>query len=45
MGYFDEDAIAKDLEIPDTEEVSAIIALGYPDEEPVMPKEKVRTLY
>jgi nitroreductase len=40
MGYFDEDAIAKDLEIPDTEEVSAIIALGYPDEEPVMPKRK-----
>lgn len=40
MGYFDEDAIAKDLEIPDTEEISAVIALGYPDEEPIMPKRK-----
>ncbi|HEX3021238.1 MAG TPA: nitroreductase family protein [Lachnospiraceae bacterium] len=40
MGYFDEDAIAQVLEIPETEEVSSVIALGYPAEEPAMPNRK-----
>lgn len=40
MGYFDEGEIARILEIPDTEEVSSVIAVGYPAEEPVMPKRK-----
>ncbi len=34
MGYFDESAIAVLLEIPDTEEVTAVIAIGYPNEKP-----------
>lgn len=40
MGYFDEIKIAEVLSIPDTEEVAALISLGYPDEEPEMPKRK-----
>lgn len=40
MGYFDEEAIAKAIGIPETEEVAAVFTLGYPDEEPTMPKRK-----
>ena len=41
MGYFDEDAIKKELGIDDEDiKVSALIAIGHPDEEPVAPKRK-----
>lgn len=40
MGYFDEDMIEVAINIPDSEDVTAVIAVGYPDEEPVMPKRK-----
>ena len=40
MGIYPEELIAKELEIPETEEVISVIALGYADEEPNMPKRK-----
>lgn len=40
MGYFDEASIAELLVIPDTEEVITVMAIGYPNEEPIMPKRK-----
>lgn len=40
MGIFDEDAVGKLVGIPETERVSALIAVGYPAEAPVMPKRK-----
>jgi nitroreductase len=40
MGYFDEDMIRQIVEIPETEEINAVIAMGYPDEMPEMPKRK-----
>lgn len=43
MGYFDEKEIARILDIPETEEVSSVIAIGYPAEEPPMPKRKPLT--
>lgn len=40
MGYYDEEKVSQAIGVPETEEVISIIALGYPDEEPVMPKRK-----
>ncbi|MGE5627060.1 MAG: nitroreductase family protein [Solirubrobacterales bacterium] len=40
MGIYDEDIVASLLNIPDTEEVVAVIPLGYYDNEPVKPKRK-----
>lgn len=40
MGYFDEVQIKELIGVPDTEEVSSVIALGVPDEAPEMPKRK-----
>lgn len=40
MGIYPEETIEKALEIPETEEVISVIALGYPDEKPNMPKRK-----
>jgi len=40
MGLFDEDKILEYLNIPDTQEIGCLIALGYPDENPEMPKRK-----
>lgn len=40
MGIFDEKRVGELLEIPEGETVSALIALGYPDEEPQAPKRK-----
>ncbi len=40
MGIRDEKAIREMLSIPDTEEVVAVISLGYRDIEPEMPKRK-----
>lgn len=40
MGIFDEDKIIEHANIPQGQKVSAIIAVGYPDEAPVMPTRK-----
>lgn len=40
MGLWDEDEITKLLDIPDTQELAALIAIGYPDEEPEAPRRK-----
>ncbi len=40
MGIWDEDGITELLEIPDTQELAALIAIGYPDEAPTAPKRK-----
>ena len=40
MGIWDEDGITELLEIPETQELAALIAIGYPDIAPVAPKRK-----
>lgn len=40
MGIFDEEGISKLLELPETQELAALIAVGYPEEEPNPPKRK-----
>lgn len=40
MGLWDEDEITKLLDIPDSQELAALIAIGYPDEEPEAPRRK-----
>lgn len=40
MGVFDEDGISNLLDIPEEQELAALIALGYPDEDPNPPKRK-----
>ncbi len=40
MGIFDEDKIAEIIKIPENEKISALIALGYPDEDPKAPPRK-----
>ena len=40
MGIWDEDGITELLNIPDTQELAALIAIGYPDETPVAPRRK-----
>ena len=40
MGIWDEDEITKLLDIPDTQELAALIAIGYPDISPDAPKRK-----
>ena len=40
MGIFDQEEISSLLEIPEERELVALIALGYPAEEPVAPKRK-----
>jgi len=40
MGIYDEDKMTEFIKIPDTEEIVSIIALGYYDEEVLMPKRK-----
>lgn len=40
MGIYDEAAVAKAAGIPEGQKLSAIVALGYADEEPPMPKRK-----
>lgn len=41
MGYCDEAVAAEVTGMPETEEVGPILALGYPDESPQMPKRKM----
>ena len=40
MGVFDEDGITELLQLPDDQELAALIALGYPDIDPEAPKRK-----
>lgn len=40
MGIYDEDKVIETAEIPEGELVSALVAIGYPAEEPVAPKRK-----
>ena len=40
MGIFDEDGVTELLDIPEGQELVALIAIGYPDIEPVVPKRK-----
>ncbi|MFV0363203.1 MAG: nitroreductase family protein [Suipraeoptans sp.] len=40
MGIFDEDKVSKILNIPDSHELAALVALGEPDTSPEMPKRK-----
>ena len=40
MGIWDEDKITELLEIPETQELAALIAIGYPDISPEAPKRK-----
>lgn len=45
IGVFDRKALEKYLEIPEDQEIMALIAVGYPDQAPVAPKRKdVETL-
>ena len=40
LGIFDDAKVASILELPENQEVAALIAVGYPDEAPVAPKRK-----
>lgn len=40
MGIWDEDGITELLDIPENQELAALIAIGYPAEEPSAPKRK-----
>lgn len=40
MGIFDEDKVKQIVTIPEGQEVMALVAIGYPDEEPQAPKRK-----
>ncbi len=40
MGIFDENEVASVIGLDSSRSVSALIAIGYPDEQPVMPKRK-----
>ena len=40
MGIFEEAKVVEALSIPETQEVAALLAVGYPDETPVAPKRK-----
>ena len=41
MGIFDEDKVAAAAGVPEGQRVAALIAAGYPDEQPAMPKRKL----
>jgi nitroreductase len=40
MGYFDEKEVAKIVDLPEGQKLAAMVAIGYPDECPNMPKRK-----
>ena len=40
MGIFDEEKVASLAEVPQGQKVSALVAIGYPDETPAAPKRK-----
>ena len=41
MGIFDEDIVSEVISIPEGQQVAALIAIGYPDEEPKAPRRKI----
>ena len=43
MGIFDEEKITELLEIPPEKELAALIAVGWPDDDPQTPKRKAVT--
>ncbi|MCI8645649.1 MAG: nitroreductase [Firmicutes bacterium] len=40
MGIFDENKVSEVIPVPEGQQVAALVALGYPDEEPKAPKRK-----
>ena len=40
MGIFDDGKVAAQIELPENQRVSALIAMGYPDETPNMPRRR-----
>lgn len=40
LGIFDEDKLIKTVKIPEGQKISAMIAIGHPNESPTMPKRK-----
>ena len=40
MGIYDHEKIREFFQIPDTEEIVAVVSVGYADIEPEMPKRK-----
>ena len=40
MGIFDEDKVSEVIPVPEGQKVAALIAMGYPDEEPKAPRRK-----
>ena len=40
MGIFEESKVKEIIEVPENQEVMALVAIGYPDEEPQAPKRK-----
>lgn len=40
MGIFDEDKVSEVIPVPENQKVAALIAVGYPDEEPKAPRRK-----
>lgn len=40
MGYYDEEIVSQVIDLPNDQEVISVIAVGYPDEAPEMPKRK-----
>ena len=40
MGVFDRNGLERYLQLPEGQELMALIALGYPADEPVAPKRK-----
>ena len=45
MGIFDEEKISELLEIPPERELAALIAVGWPDDDPQAPKRKAVLIY
>lgn len=40
MGYFDEKAVSKVVNLPENQKLAAMVAIGVPDESPEMPRRK-----
>ena len=40
MGIFDENKVSEVIPVPEGQKVAALIAMGYPDEEPKAPRRK-----
>ena len=40
MGIYDEDKVKQVVDVPEGQEIAALIAIGHPAEEPICPKRK-----